>query len=177
VTRLFGAPASIRRGIALALLALAAAAPAPDAPQEMVGLFVQGCMPFVGRSAALRAWADKTGLPALPNNVATIFLRGATGQAFDGSNGSGKFALVSSDDGLCSVVTDQMQAQPLTQALEDAFTRLGLRFKPVIERDDAREVAIHQREYLATLDKTGWRILVATVKDGTGEAMLTGGPE
>lgn len=143
----------------------------------MVGLFIQGCMPFVGHPRALRDWAAKTGLPALPDKVAAAFLHGAPGQAFDGSDAAGKFVLVSSDDGLCSVVTDRLASQPLVDALEAGFGQAGLRFHLVIERDDYHEKGIHEREYLAAVGKRGWRVLAATVKDGSGEAMLTGGPE
>jgi len=138
---------------------------------------MQGCMPFVGQPAALRNWASRIGMTALPDKVAAVFLHGAPGLAFDGSNTSGKFVLVSSDDGLCSVVTDRMAWPPLAAALEAGFTQAGLKFRAVIERDDVREKGIHEREYLAALDKRGWRVLAATVKEGEGEAMLTGGPE
>jgi hypothetical protein len=63
-------------------------------------------------------------------------------------------------------------------ALEAGFRQAGLAFRLVIERDDARVSAIHNREYLATKNKIGWRILAATLKGDTGgEAMLTAAPE
>ena len=66
----------------------------------------------------------------------------------------------------------------MRDALEAGLHRAGLAFRLVIERDDARISAIHDREYLATKNKRGWRILAATVKDDKGgEAMLTGAPE
>ncbi len=121
-----GVAALIRRVAALiarlAALALVAAAPADDAPSQLVGLFVQGCMPFVGNAEALRGWAEQTGLPALPDKVAAAFLHGAPGVAFDGSNASGKFVLVSSDDGLCSAVTDKVTQPALRDALEAGLT-------------------------------------------------------
>jgi len=149
-----------------------------DAPAELVGLFIQGCMPFVGDAAALRAWATRTGLPAVPDPARSTFLHGAPGQVFDGSTTDGKLALVSSDDGLCSVVTDRADRQAVADALEAGFRQAGLTFRLVIERDDSHVTAIHDREYLATSKGRGWRILAATVKDdGGGEAMLTGAPE
>ena len=48
----------------------------------------------------------------------------------------------------------------------------------VIEHDDTKVKAIHDREYLVARDKRGWRVLAATVKDDQGgEAMLTAAPE
>jgi len=146
--------------------------------EELAGLFIQGCLPFAGNATALRDWAKRTGLPPVPEQARAAFLHGAPGQAFDGSAADAKLVLVSSDDGLCSAVTNQATGQVVADALEAGFRQAGLRFRLVIERDDAKVSAIHDREYLASKDGRGWRILAATVKDdGGGEAMLTGAPE
>ncbi len=105
------------------------------------------------------------------------FLHSAPGQVFDGSNASGKFVLVSSDDGLCSVVTYKVTEPALRDALEAGLTKAGLEFRLVIKRDDKTETAIHDREYLAAKGKSGWRVMMEAVSDGTGQGMLTGGPE
>jgi hypothetical protein len=168
----------IRGAVLLAVSLLAPVAAHAGAPEELVGLFVQGCLPFAGDAAALRDWAKRTGLQPVPEQARTAFLNGAPGQAFDGSTAEVKLALVSSDDGLCSAVTDKATQQTVTDALEAGLRQAGLAFRMVIEREDAHVGDIHNREYLATRDKRGWRILAATVKgDKGGEAMLTAGPE
>jgi hypothetical protein len=135
-------------------------------------------MPFAGHPAALRDWAKRTGLPAVPDPAAAAFLHGAPGQVFDGSTADAKLALVSSDDGLCSVVTDLMVQQAATEALEAGLLQAGAAFRLAIDRDDAHVAEIHDREYLAAKDGRAWRILLATVKDTKGgEAMLTAAPE
>jgi len=97
---------------------------------------------------------------------------------FNASTSEGKLVLVSSDDGLCSVVADKLVQQPAAEGLEAGLRQAGLAFRLVIERDDAHLNDIHDREYLATKDGRGWRILLATVKDPEGgKAMLTAGPE
>ena len=114
----------------------------------------------------------------LPEPARAAFLHGAPGQAFDGSAADTKLVLVSSDDGICSTVTNQATQQPVADALEDGLRQAGLTFRLVIERDDKQLSAIHDREYLAAKDKHGWRILAAVVKgDQGGEAMLTAAPE
>jgi hypothetical protein len=148
------------------------------APDELVGLFIQSCLRFAGDVPALRDWARKTGLSSVADPARAAFLHGAPGQVFDGSAPDVKLALVSSDDGICSVVTDHATSASVTTALEAGFRQAGLGFRLVIERDDKTVSAIHDREYLAAKDKRGWRVLAATVKgDAQGEAMLTAAPE
>lgn len=173
------ASARAERGSGFARAGAAGANPAPGGPEpEFIGLFVQGCMNYAGEVAALRAWASRTGLPAVPEPARAAFLHGAPGQAFDGSSDRGKFVLVSSDDGLCSVVAEHGTQQPAIDALEAGLRQAGVAFRFVIERDDAAVPVIHDREYLGTRNGRGWRILLATVKgDGGGQAMLTAAPE
>jgi hypothetical protein len=148
------------------------------APEELVGLFIQGCLPFAGNPQALRDWAKRIGLPPVPEQARAAFLHGVPGQAFDGSAADAKLVLVSSDDGLCSTATDQATQPAVAEALEAGFRQAGLTFRLVVERNDTHVDAIHNREYLAAKDKRGWRVLAATVKDDKGgEAMLTAAPE
>jgi hypothetical protein len=162
----------------LAWCLLASSSAHAGGAEQLVGLFIQGCMPFVGNAPALRDWAQRTGLPAVPEPARAAFLHGAPGQAFDASADGTKLVLLSADSGICSAVTDQATQSQVTSTLEAGFHQAGLDFRLVIERDDPAVGAIHDREYLATRNKQGWRILAATVKDDQdGEAMLTGGPE
>jgi hypothetical protein len=168
----------LKRLLLLAACLLAPNAARAAAPEELVGLFIQGCLPFVGHPQALRDWAQRIGLPPVPDPARDAFLHGAPGQAFDASAAGVKLVLVSSDDGICSAATDQATQAQITEALEAGLHRAGLEFRLVIERDDAKLSAIHDREYLAAKNKQGWRILAATVKgDQGGEAMLTAAPE
>jgi hypothetical protein len=147
-------------------------------PEELVGLFIQGCVPFAGHSSALRDWARQFGLPPVPEQARSAFLHGAPGEVFDASTAEAKLVLVSSDDGICSAITNLATEPHVTEALETGLRQAGLNFRLVIERDDKQVSDIHHREYLATKNKQGWRILAATVKgDQGGEAMLTAAPE
>jgi hypothetical protein len=143
-----------------------------------VGLFIQGCLAFAGNPSALRGWAKQTALQPVPDQARAAFLHGAPGQVFDASIPDTKLALISSDDGICSAVTDKAAEQAVTDALEAGFRKAGLTFRLVIEHDDATVSTIHDREYLVAEGKIGWRVLAATVKgEAGGEAMLTAAPE
>ena len=146
--------------------------------EELSALFVQSCMAYAGHPAALREWAARLKLPEVPDPARAAFLAGAPGKVFDASDEAGKFALLSSDDGICAVVTDQAGDQETAQELERTLGDAGVRFRLVIERNDKLNPKLHHREYLATRQGESWRILAATVHDTTpGQAMLTAAPE
>ncbi|MBN8905804.1 MAG: hypothetical protein J0H99_04085, partial [Rhodospirillales bacterium] len=106
------------------------------------------------------------------------FLRGAPGLVFDASLPPEKFVLLSPDDGLCAALTNQAVGTDVIRAVESDLTAAGIAFRLAIERDDKTLPDIHNREYLATKNGHGWRILIATVKDPAGgQAMLTAAPE
>jgi hypothetical protein len=146
--------------------------------EELSGLFLQSCMPNAGDPVTLRQWAAKLKLPEVPDPARAAFLGGAPGKVFDASDPAGKFVLVSSDDGLCSVVTDKAADQDIVQGLEHALAEAGVAFRLVAERNDPLNAKLHHREYLATRHGRSWRILAATVRDSSpGQAMLTAGAE
>ena len=153
----------------------ALAQPATSAT-DLAGLFVQGCVPFAGDPDRLRGWAAKVPLPTVPEPARSAFLNGAPGQVFDATTPSGKFVLVSSDDGLCSCITNEATGTAVWTALEAALRQIGLGVELVIERDDKRAADLHYREYVANRDGQTWRILAATVNGPKGgQAMLTAG--
>jgi len=156
----------------------ASARAANDSAEQLAGLFMQGCLPFAGDPGGLRKWAAQAKLPAVPEPARAVFLNGAPGQVFDATTPGGKFVVVSSDDGLCSCVAENVTGDGLTTALEADLRQAGVAFRKVIERDDKRAPDLHYREYLATLSGRNWRILQATVRDPRGgHAMLTAGTE
>jgi hypothetical protein len=117
-------------------------------------------------------------LPEVPDPARTAFLGGAPGTVFDASNAAGKFVLVSSDDGICSAVTDHAGDEDVAAGLEHALREAGATFRLAIERDDKSNTKLHHREYLASGHGRAWRLLAATVRDETqGQAMLTAAPQ
>lgn len=174
--------AAFRAGLRCSLLVLsacllAAAAPSRADPSDLAGLFIQGCLNFAGDPAGVRDWARQQGLSALPQPAGSAFLHGAPGTVFDASTTEDKLVLVSSDDGICSAVSNRMDGAALPAVLEADLRTLGIRFRLVIERDDTHAVALHYREYLAAKEPRAWRVLVATAKGQPGQAMLTVAPE
>ena len=144
---------------------------------ELAGLFEQSCIPYAGRPESLRHWAGRAKLPEVPDPARSGFLNGAPGKVFDASNDTGKFALLSSDDGICAVVTDHAGELDTVKALEKTLNDQGIRFQLVAERDDKLNPKLHHREYLAAGPAGRWRILAATVRDSvSGQAMLTAAP-
>jgi hypothetical protein len=165
--------------LALLLIPLhrSAAAP-PDTPQQLAGLFMQSCLAFAGDATGLRGWAHKVGLTELPDPARAAFLHGAPGVAFDASTPGSKLVLTSSDDGICSTITNAAAGPAVIAALEDDLSHSAVAFRLAIERDDKQIPSLHDREYLAAKDGRAWRILAATVAGPqAGQAMLTAAPE
>lgn len=175
-TKTIRAPDTIIWPVLLAALMPGTALAGPA--EELSGLFLQTCLPYAGHPGALRQWATRTKLPEVPDPARAAFLDGAPGQVFDASNTAGKFALLSSDDGICAVVTDRAGDLETAQALERALGEAGIKFRLVIERDDKPNPNLHHREYLASSSERAWRVLAATVHGSIpGQAMLTAAPE
>jgi hypothetical protein len=164
------------------LLLLLAAAPVDavetDQPRQLAGLFMQGCVAFVGNPTALRAWARRLALVELPAQARETFLHGASGTAFDASNPGGKFVLLSADDGSCAALTDTALGPAVIEALEADLAGASISARLLDEQDDKEEASLRRRDYAARLGTHAWRIRAATVKDGkAGPAMLYAHPE
>lgn len=163
--------------LAVLSLPLARAAGANPA-DELSGLFLQSCLAYAGQPATLRQWAARAKLPEVPDPARNLFLSGAPGKVFDASIATGKFVLVSADDGICAAITDKAADTAAVRALEAALHGASITFRLVIERDDKADKTLHHREYLATRAGRSWRILLATLNGGTpGRTMLTAAPE
>ncbi len=170
---------SLRRlasGVGTVLL-LAAPARADSPGDHLVGLFVQGCLPFVGNVAGLRDWAARLHLPVLPEAGRRAFLQDQPGVVFDATDPGGKLVLISAADGNCDAVADK--ADPaLAHELEHALARLGVSLTVSADRDDPEEKALHYREYIARKGDRSWRIVVSTGKPGSdAHPMLSASPE
>lgn len=168
-----------RRALA-GLVALLATGPvraqAGDPARELAGLFMQGCLPFAGEPASLRRWATDNRLAIVPEPARGSFLMGAPGLVFDASNATGKYVVVSADDGLCSVIAAVAPGKSVAAALEAALKEAGATVRLAVERDDRAMPELHFREYLVTRQGRTWRVLAATVRGAEGRAMLTAGP-
>jgi len=165
--------------VAAVLASIGTAAAQPESPaRELSALFTRSCLPHAGDPSGLRAWALRLGLAEIPDPARAAFLHGAPGIVFDATAPSGKYVVVSADDGICAAIAERADGGQVAAALEDGLGAIGVTFRLVIERDDKNQTVLHHREYLATKGKRGWRILAATVKgkDG-GLAMLTAAPE
>lgn len=147
---------------------------ASDPAEQLAGLFMQSCLVYAGDPPAMRAWARQTGLAEVPEPARGAFLHGASGMVFDASNTSGKFVVISADQGTCSTLTDAADGASVLAALESDLGHAGIAFRTTGERDDSQDPALHYRDYTAVKSGYGWRIVAATVKARQpGQAMLT----
>jgi hypothetical protein len=153
-----------------------AAGPAEDNAAELTGLFMQSCVRFAGNPRGLRDWAAALGLHELPPEGEQAFLYGLPGKVFDATNATGKFVVVSADAGACSAIAETADGAAVADDLEQSLRDAGIAFRLAQETDDSAEKSLHHRDYVASRDKLKWRIMVGTVRDQPGTAMLTVSP-
>jgi len=141
-------------------------------------LFVTGCVRFAGDAAGLRAWAAEIKLPKIPAPGQAALLNGSAGQVFDGSNPTGKFLLVSRDDGGCFVLAQAVDLATLPTEAEAALRGAALNLLPAGQWDDPEQAEIHHVTYQAALGARSWTLVLSYGRGGgpagaTGQAMLS----
>ena len=144
------------------------------AAQELVGLFMQGCLRFAGDAPGLRDWATHLGLTLLAAGGQRAFLGGASGIVFDASNQVGKFVLVSEDGGSCSAVAEMASGPVVISELELDLSAAKVAVAATADKVDREEATLKHREYQVSLGKRGWLLVVSVVRDPAGgRAMVT----
>jgi hypothetical protein len=162
--------------LGLAATICGAAGSAQDNAADVTGLFMQSCVSFVGNRQGLRDWAASNGLHELPPEGEQAFLYGAPGKVFDATDATGKFVVVSPDSGACSTIAEIADGAAVLDQLERALHAAGIAIQVTKDADDSAEKSLHHRDYVASKDRLQWRILVGTVGDKPGTAMLTATP-
>lgn len=166
---------ALRRGVIVAgllaapALAQDASSPAAD-PGQLVGLFTTACLPFAGKTQALRDFAASYHLPLVPDDQAAMFLQGEAGEVFGASTASGKHALVSFDDGACEAIAQADDPSIVRQQLLAKLAGLGLAVSPQGVKSTP-DGATTQYLYEATLNARRWTIsLTAKPPEAPGMA-------
>lgn len=128
---------------------------------------MQSCVAFDGDSAGLRAWVASSGLKPLPPPGQAAFLGGAKGVAYDATNAAGKFVLIFTSDGACSVVADRADWRALIVSLEQDLRDAGITFS-VAEHADARARGVAHRDYAAAKGARHWRLAISAAPADPG---------
>ena len=149
---------------------------AQAAARQAAGLFMQSCVTYAGNPAALRAWAGKIGLPALPEPGQAGFLKGAAGRVYDASNPAGKYVVVSFDDGGCLILAEAVDPDELVRASEKALVDAGITAVLDKEEIEQGEEAIHHRTYGATRGERRWTLVISHGQGTPDQAMLSAVP-
>jgi len=173
------------RGASIAVLLLglclaALPARAADQAREVVGLFVQSCLKYVGEPTELQDWIKATTpLRKLAAQEASAFLDGKRGDVWNAENDAGLFALVVLADDTCSVMAQQASADQVSLVFEDYVRRKGL---PLNKVGDKREYVRGIDERVETWRTSGgdfpYEVSVMTSKSprADAQAVLTTHP-
>ena len=158
-------------------LALASPAARAQSDPDLVGLFMEGCLPYVGNTAALRQWVTQTGLQPLNHEGQAAFLPGGNGVAYDASTQRARFVLLSGNDGTCSAVAEQAGRARVAAELESAFREAGIGFTMASDTPDPQERQIYHRQYRASAGGRNWQVVVSGPDSGAQPIMITASEE
>ncbi len=126
---------------------------------QAVGLFQHSCLPYAGYAGNLRQWVAGKKLSELPPDVASRFLSGAPGKAFNASTVDGKLILVSRDDGACMVVTPFASQLRAKEELLGVFRSEGA-VTTLVSDKMSRDGLVEQRLEKVTLANQAWHVSI-----------------
>lgn len=131
---------------------------------QIVGLFMQACLPQHGDIQAVRSWLEDHKIPHMPDAGARVFLNDRSGIVYDASNASGRYGVAALDDGICEVFAETAKAADVISFLESSLKSQGLTVIRLKDYPEPRDTRLHQYMYLIVRDGTNYD-LVASVSD------------
>ena len=108
--------------------------PQTEGARQVVGLFAKTCLRFADDSAALRDFLKGMHVPELTPQGQAIFLRDRRGVGFDASNKVTRLAIVSEDNGVCTVFAGRADISQIAALTESAVKSRGLQLTQQGER-------------------------------------------
>jgi hypothetical protein len=100
--------------------------PQIDGTRQVVGLFAMTCIQFAGNAAGLRDFLKERHVPELSDQARAAFVGDHTGIGFDASNKITRLAVVSEDNGVCSVFASQGTPARIESLIESVVRGRGL---------------------------------------------------
>jgi hypothetical protein len=110
-------------------------APQIDVTRQVVGLFASTCIQFAGNTAGLRDFLKERHLPELNAQAHATFVGDHAGIGFDASNKITHLAVVSEDNGVCSVFASQGTPAQIEPLIESVIRSRGLQISQSGERE------------------------------------------
>jgi hypothetical protein len=100
--------------------------PQVQGARQAVGLFARTCLRYPNNTAAIRSFMVDHHAPELNAEGRAIFLKGRSGVGFDATNQFARLAVVSEDNGTCSVFAEKADAIELASLIDAAFRKLNI---------------------------------------------------
>jgi hypothetical protein len=138
-----------------------------DAATQIVGLFSAVCLRSAGEPQVVRDFLKGRNVPELTPEARAIFLRDRKGIGFDASNKVTRLAVVSEDNGVCSVFAGDGDASQIWPLIAVAANNQGLQISQTGESDKEQAV---ERSYRVSIKDHQFK-LVASVNTRPGAAV------
>jgi hypothetical protein len=133
---------------------------------QIVGLFMQACVPQYGDILAVRNYLEDHKVPHMPDEGAVHFLKGRSGIVYDASNRTGRYGVTTLDNGVCDAFAETAKPSDAVGFLEASLKSKGLTVIRLKDYVDPRETRLHHYDYLIVRDGVTYD-LVASVGDAT----------
>ena len=133
---------------------------------QIVGLFMQACVPQYGDIFAVRKWLEDRKIPHMADAGAVHFLSGRSGTVYDASNATGRYGVTTLDNGVCDAFAETALASDVIDFLETSLKSKGLTVIRLKDYADPHAARLHHYDYLIVRDGVNYN-LVASVSDAT----------
>jgi hypothetical protein len=132
--------------------------PQSDGATQAAGLFLQTCLNFAGSPAGLRDFLKKRQVPELNPEGRAIFLRDHVGMGFDASNKATRLAVVSEDNGVCSIFAGQGNLAQVLPLIESINRSLALQ----MSQSGGKETdSVHARYYNVIIKDRTYKLVIS----------------
>lgn len=140
-----------------------------DGAEQALSMFSH-CLQYAGNSAALRGWAADQHLQETPEGVAAKFLmKDHPGKVFGGATSLGKVAIVSQDDGGCSVFTDQADSASLFLHFEEWLHETKFTYSKSTMQQSSDKLQMKSISYeISGLGRT-WSVTISAAPPGKSQ--------
>ncbi len=127
--------------------------------RHAVGLFMKTCVQFTGDPTAVRNFLNEHHVPELNSQGRAIFVRDHVGIGYDASNKVTRLAVVSEDNGACTVFGEKADPSKIPELIEATAKGQGIQIDQNGSKENEGTVS---HFYTVTINARHFKLVVIT---------------